>query len=68
MLARFSVLARRALAFVIDPLKALNDGSLLVTLFLITNVVYHPFQILRAETNHCLTDVAGHGSLAKDAR
>jgi hypothetical protein len=66
--ARFSVLTRRALAFVIGPLKALNSSSLFVMFFLIAEVVYHPFEILRAETNHAITRLPNHGSLVREAR
>src|SRR5260370_9793838 len=52
VLARFSVLTRRALAFIMLHLfQPLNGRSLFVMLLLIADVVYHPFQILRAETN-----------------
>src|SRR5712692_1109937 len=47
-LARFSVLTRRALAFVFfivgDLLKAPNGSSFFVMFPLIADVVYHPFQ------------------------
>ena len=49
-LARFSVLTRRALAFAVfivgSLLKPVNSSSLLVMLFLVANVVYHPIEIL----------------------
>ena len=49
------MLTRCALAFVlVDLLKAMNSCSFFVVLFLIADVVYHPFQILRAETNHAV--------------
>jgi hypothetical protein len=52
------VLTRPALAFVFfivdNLLQAINSSSLFVMLFLIADVVYHPFQILRAETNHTI--------------
>lgn len=58
-LARFSVLTRRTLALVFfimsNLLKALNSSPLFVMLLLIADVVYHPFQILCAETNHTIT-------------
>jgi hypothetical protein len=38
-----------------DFFKALNGSSLFVMLFLVANVVYHPFQVLRAETDYALT-------------
>ena len=57
-LARFSVLTRCALAFVIDLLKAVNSSSLFVMLFLLANVVYHPIRSF----------VPNNGSLVKAAR
>ena len=49
---------QRALAFAIvivsNLLKTLNSGSLLMMFLLITDVVYHPFQILRAETHNAV--------------
>src|SRR5258707_1188907 len=53
----FRVLTRCALVFVVfvsHLLKPLNRRSLFVVLLLIADVVYHPFQILRAETNHAI--------------
>jgi hypothetical protein len=55
VLARFSVLIPRALAFFVSNLlQAVNGSSLLVMLFLVADVVYHPFQILRAETDDAI--------------
>jgi hypothetical protein len=56
MLARFSVLTQPASAFVFvsNLLKAPNRSSPLVMLLLIANVVYHPFQLLRAETDDAI--------------
>jgi hypothetical protein len=67
-LARFSVLTRPALAFVIDPLKALNNSSPFVVLVLFADVVYHPFQIPRGETNHAIASLPNDASVVKEAR
>src|SRR5207253_11318840 len=58
-LACFSVLTRSALALVFfimcNSLEPFYYCALLMVLFLITNVVYHPLQILGAETNDAVT-------------
>ena len=71
-LARFSVLTRPALAsaffIVSNLLESLNAGCLLVMLVLIADVVYHPFQILRAEADPAITHRLIQWGLVKEAR
>ncbi len=52
---------RKALAFVLfimsDSLKALDGSSLPVMFFLVSNVVYHPFEVFRAKADNSIADL-----------